>query len=135
MSSLYSDLLRYSSADWGQAVRSLSAGIHEIDRDATRIWFAFFPLDLYLALEAANSEGGADAERELAQTLGLMGKWRLADQIDRSHRFLFAHRYWPQVKSAVSTLTEWPDPLPAILTEQSEERRGGAGRRQARGSD
>lgn len=116
MASLYSHLARYSSADWGQAVRSLSAGIHEIDRDATRIWFAFFPLDLYLALEAANSEGGADAERELAQSLGLMGKWRLADQIDRSHRFLFAHRYWPQVKSAVSAMTEWPEPLPAVIT-------------------
>ena len=25
--------------------------IHEIDRNATRIWFAFWPLDLHLALD------------------------------------------------------------------------------------
>jgi ferredoxin len=30
-----------------------------------------------------------------------MGTWRLADQIDSSHRFFYAHRYWPQVKLAV----------------------------------
>jgi len=30
-----------------------------------------------------------------------MGRWRLADQVDASHRFLYAHRYWPQVKMAV----------------------------------
>ena len=101
MPSLYSDLCRFAAADWIRAVDTLSAGIHEIDRDATRIWFAFFPLDLHLALEAARTEGGDEAERELAQKLGLMGQWRLADQIDRSHRFLFAHRYWPQVKSAI----------------------------------
>ena len=29
------------------------------------------------------------------------GRWQLADQIDSSHRFFYAHRYWPQVKLAV----------------------------------
>jgi len=116
MPSLYSDLCRFAAADWIRAVDTLSADINEIDRDATRIWFAFFPLDLHLTLEAARAEGGDEAERELAQKLGLMGQWRLADQIDRSHRFLFAHRYWPQVKSAVSAMTEWPEALPAIIT-------------------
>ena len=56
MPSLYSDLCRFAAADWIRAVDTLSAGIHEIDRDATRIWFAFFPLDLHLALEAAKTE-------------------------------------------------------------------------------
>ena len=55
--------------DWTRAVDTLSAGIHEIDRDATRIWFAFYPLDLHLALEAARG-GGDEAERELAQSSG-----------------------------------------------------------------
>jgi len=114
--SLAAHLSRFTTSDWTHAVDTLAAAIHPIDRDATRIWFAFFPLDLHLALEAARAEGGDEAERELAQKLGLMGQWRLADQIDRSHRFLFAHRYWPQVKSAVSALTEWPEALPAIIT-------------------
>ena len=115
MSSLYSHLTRYTSADWAQALRSLSMGMHVIDRDATRIWFAFFPLDLQVTLEAARREGGDEGEAAAARRLGLMGKWKLADQVDRSHRFLFAHRYWPQVKSAVST-AEPVEPLPALIT-------------------
>jgi ferredoxin len=73
-----------------------------IDREATRIWFAFFPLDLHLDLEAAEDKAAR------AHALGLMGRWRLADQIDASHRFLFAHRYWPQTRAAVQSL----DPIP-----------------------
>jgi ferredoxin len=96
MTALYDHLCRYDSASWRKAVDLLLAEIHPIDRNATSIWFAFFPLDLHLALEAAEDPVVA------ARKLGLMGRWRLADQIDQSHRFLYAHRYWPQVKSAVS---------------------------------
>ncbi|MFI5179092.1 MAG: 2Fe-2S iron-sulfur cluster-binding protein [Vicinamibacterales bacterium] len=116
MSSLYANLTRYTALDWRRAVDTLSAGIHEIDRDATRIWFAFFPLDLHLALETVRREGGEEGEAALARKLGLMGNWRLADQVDYSHRFLFAHRYWPQVKSAISGTTDLPEPLPALIT-------------------
>jgi ferredoxin len=100
---LYETLRTYDSLAWRKAVDSVAAAIHPIDRDATRIWFAFFPLDLFLDLEAAEDPVLR------ARTLGLMGRWRLADQIDSSHRFLFAHRYWPQTKTAVQTL----DALPA----------------------
>jgi ferredoxin len=116
MSSLHAVLCRFSSLDWRRAIETLTPEIHEIDRNGTTIWFTFFPLDLHLALEAAREEGGDAGEAALAQRLGLMGSWRLADQIDRSHRFLFAHRYWPQVKSAISGMTEWPEPLPALIT-------------------
>ena len=37
----------------------------------------------------------------LARQMALAGRWRLADQIDRSHAFLFGHQYWPAVKRAV----------------------------------
>jgi ferredoxin len=100
---LYQTLRTYDSLAWRKAVDLIAAEIHPIDRDATRIWFAFFPLDLFLDLEAA------DDPALRARTLGLMGRWRLADQIDASHRFLFAHRYWPQTKTAVQSL----DPVPA----------------------
>ncbi len=116
MSSLHAALCRFNSLDWRRAIEKLTSEIHEVDRNATAIWFAFFPLDLHVALEAAREEGGEAGEAALAQRLGLMGHWRLADQIDRSHRFLFAHRYWPQVKSAISGMTEWPEPLPALIT-------------------
>jgi hypothetical protein len=36
-----------------------------------------------------------------------MGRWRLADQIDASHRFLYAHRFWPQVKHAIQSTEEF----------------------------
>ncbi len=116
MPSLHTHLRTFSPHDWIRAVETLGESIHPVDRTATRIWFTFFPLDLHLALEAARASGGAAAEAAVAQKLGLMGQWRLADQIDRSHRFLFAHRYWPQVKSAVSATTDFPDTLPAIIT-------------------
>lgn len=83
-------------------VEKLAPAIHGIDRDATRIWFAFFPLDLHLDLEAADDPAGR------AYALGLMGRWKLADQIDASHRFLYAHRYWPQTKAAVISLDSIP---------------------------
>jgi ferredoxin len=110
MHALYTQLTRYDAAAWRRAIDSLSAEIHPIDRTATRIWFAFFPLDLFLALEAAPDPA------ILAQKLGLMGRWRLADQIDASHRFFYGHRYWPQVKQAIATAEGLPDQLPAAIT-------------------
>ena len=74
---------------------TLLRSIHEVDRNATQIWFAFYPLSLFLALN------GADDREQLAQQLLLQGDYALADQIDTSHRFLYGHRFWPQVKRAV----------------------------------
>jgi ferredoxin len=111
MSDLYAHLCRYDAAQWRRAVDTLIAEIHPIDRNATRIWFAFYPLELHVALEQA--EDRAAIERRL----GLMGRWRLVDQIDTSHRFFFAHRYWPQIKSAVQHWSaEAPDDLAALTT-------------------
>ena len=109
MHALYTQLTRYDPVAWRRAIDNLSAEIHPIDRTATRIWFAFFPLDLFLTLEAAPDPA------ILAQKLGLMGRWRLADQIDASHRFFYAHRYWPQVKQAITTAEGLPEQLPAAI--------------------
>lgn len=81
---------------WAVVVRSLLPSIHEVDRTATQIWFHFYPLALLRALEEAE-----DAER-LAQELLLQGKYYLKDQIDSSHKFLYGHRYWPEVIRAVT---------------------------------
>jgi ferredoxin len=80
---------------WPAALATLLRSIHEVDRNATQIWFAFYPLSLWQALEQAE-----DRER-LAQQLLLQGDYDLKDQIDRSHAFLYGHRFWPQVKKAV----------------------------------
>ena len=110
ISRLCEQLCTYSPEEWRRAVGVISASIHEIDRSATKIWLAFWPLELHQALESSSDPVA------LARKLGLMGRWRLADQIDESHRFLYAHRYWPQVKNAMAADRDWPGELPATIT-------------------
>jgi len=85
---------------WSAALATLLRSIHEVDRNATQIWFAFYPLPLWQALAHAE-----DRER-LAQQLLLQGDYDLKDQIDSSHTFLYGHRFWPQVKKAVEQHTD-----------------------------
>jgi ferredoxin len=70
--------------------------IHEVDRTAAQIWFAFFPLSLARALRQT------DDSAEMVRRLQLVGAYSLEDSIDSSHRFLYGHRYWPDVKRAVA---------------------------------
>src|ERR1041385_1526418 len=115
MTSFYEALRRFDAAAWREAIDAIGPKVRDIDRNALRIWFAFFPLELHQAFEGVPVEKRA----EVVRRLGLMGKWRLADQIDESHRFLYSHRYWPQVKSAVSSLgttVKAPDDLVGIIT-------------------
>ena len=79
---------------WSGALTTLLRSIHDVDRNATQIWFSFYPLGLFLALERAEDPA------KLAQQLLIQGNYRLRDQIDSSHTFLYGHRYWPDVKSA-----------------------------------
>src|SRR5438552_10461139 len=81
---------------WASALATLLRSIHEVDRNATQIWFAFYPLSLFCALREA---GDRD---KLVQQLLLQGDYDLKDQIDRSHQFLYGHRFWPQIKRAVA---------------------------------
>ena len=80
---------------WSATLTALLRSIHEVDRNATQIWFSFYPLSLFQALEQAE-----DPE-QLAQQLLMQGNYRLQDQIDSSHTFLYGHRFWPEVKTAV----------------------------------
>jgi ferredoxin len=47
-----------------------------------------------------------DNPAKLKQTLRLDGHFRLGDQIDTSHWFFYGHRFWPQVKAAVTARGE-----------------------------
>jgi len=80
---------------WSATLTTLLRSIHEVDRNATQIWFAFYPLSLFQALEQS------DDPEMLTQRLLMQGKYYLKDQIDSSHTFLYGHRYWPEVKTAV----------------------------------
>lgn len=88
-------LKQHDEEAWSAALTTLLRSIHEVDRNATQIWFSFYPLSLFQALEQAE-----DPET-LSQRLLMQGNYRLKDQIDSSHTFLYGHRYWPEVKNAV----------------------------------
>ena len=80
---------------WAAALTALLRSVHEVDKNATQIWFSFYPLSLFRAFETA-----ADPEKLRAQLL-VQGVHQLKDQIDSSHKFLYGHRYWPEVKKTV----------------------------------
>jgi ferredoxin len=86
---------KHDESDWAEALISLLPDIDEVDRAATQVWFAFYPLTLHRALARAE-----DPET-LARQLLLQGNYHLKDQIDTSHTFLYGHRFWTETKSAV----------------------------------
>jgi ferredoxin len=91
-------LSQHDEEAWAAALTALLRSIHEVDRNATQIWFSFYPLPLFRALNQAEDTG------ELARQLLLQGHYLLQDQVDSSHRFLYGHRYWPEVKKVVETI-------------------------------
>ena len=88
-------LNQHDEEAWSATLVTLLRTIHEVDRNATQIWFAFYPLPLQRALEQS------DDREKLVQQLLLQGDYDLKHQVDTSHRFLYGHRFWPQVKQAV----------------------------------
>ena len=82
---------------WAASLTTLLRSVHDVDKNATQIWFSFFPLSLCCAFEAAD-----DPELLAAQLL-VRGVYPLKEQVDSSHKFLYGHRYWPEVKKAVET--------------------------------
>lgn len=88
-------LNQHDEEAWSATLATLRRSIHEVDRNATQIWFAFYPLRLFRVLEEAT-----DREK-LAQQLLLQGDYELKGQIGCSHRFLYGHRFWPQVKKGL----------------------------------
>ncbi len=92
-----------SQEDWLHALDEIGSTIHPVDREATRIWFAFWPLELHDALA-----GSKDLKEpmEIARLMDLEGNWRLEEQIDSSVSFLYGAHYWARVKNAVLAETD-----------------------------
>jgi len=86
----------YDEAAWSKTIAGLLPFVHEVDRAAVQVWFAFYPLALARALREAEDAA------ELARRLQLQGKYELRDGVDSSHEFLYGHRFWPEVKKAVT---------------------------------
>ena len=84
-------------ADWPIALNELSAEMNPVDRDACLLWFQFFPLGLHNLLEAT-------PDHTLLHTFyQFKGTYRLSEIADKSHRFLYGHRYWSDVKRSLAS--------------------------------
>ena len=86
-------LAPHDDAAWLRLIDRLETSIHPVDRAATRIWFHLYPLMLQRAMAQPNAA-------DLARRMTLSGRWKLDDQIDTSHRFLYGHRYWDEARRA-----------------------------------
>ncbi|HJS52612.1 MAG TPA: 2Fe-2S iron-sulfur cluster-binding protein [Pyrinomonadaceae bacterium] len=105
------DLEKYTESEWLAAVESLLPEIHEVDRNAVQIWFRFYPLDLVNYVET--SEDPEEAMKGLAMD----GDFGVLDKIDTSHRFLYGHRFWPQVKDVITKRADTFDGISNLVTE------------------
>lgn len=101
-------LKQHDDRSWAAVIRDLLPFIHDVDKNATDIWFYFYPLRLHRALDCAE-----DVE-QLAKQLLMQGNYYLKDQIDTSHRFLYGHRFWAEVKQSVAKYAV-SDTAPASL--------------------
>ncbi len=105
------NLETFNESDWLSAVESLLPAIHEVDRDAVRIWFRMYPVDLDRFLKSSDDIEGSK------KSVAMQGDYGLADKIDTSHRFLYGHRYWPQVKTAIEERAAGGEPAGGIVAE------------------
>jgi ferredoxin len=93
-------LNKFDENAWLKTLESLLPAIHAVDRNATQIWFRFFPLSLFKYLETAEDKAVA------VQKFVMQGKFELKDQIDSSHHFLYGHRFWKDVKDEITKRAE-----------------------------
>lgn len=90
----------FDENQWLAAVDSLLPSIHEVDRNATAIWFRFYPLALHRFLATVE-----DRDKEIQKCV-MQGDFTLIDQIDLSHTFLYGHRFWKDVKHEIKHRAE-----------------------------
>ncbi len=88
-------LNQFSENQWLETLEKLLPEMHEVDQNATQIWFRFYPLSLFRYLQRAE-----DLEATL-HGFAMQGKYQVKEQIDTSHNFLWGHRFWADVKKAV----------------------------------
>ncbi len=88
-------LNQFDEKDWFEAIEKLLPEIHEVDRNAVQIWFRFYPLKLFRYIQ------NAENKEEVIRKFAIRGNFELKNQIDSSHKFLYGHRFWKQVKEAI----------------------------------
>ena len=94
-------LSQHDDDAWLRALERIERSIHPVDRAATRIWFHFYPLALQELMARPEAP-------DLARQMTLAGRWRLADNIDGSHTFLYGHQHWPVVRRLTLDFAQRP---------------------------
>jgi len=103
----------FDEKEWLATITTLLPEIYEVDRNAVQIWFRFYPLQLFRALQTAENK------EELIQKFVMQGNYELKNQIDSSHRFLYGHRFWKEVKNAIVARAASFDNQSADLAEET----------------
>ncbi|HEX8287153.1 MAG TPA: 2Fe-2S iron-sulfur cluster-binding protein [Pyrinomonadaceae bacterium] len=93
-------LNKFTENDWLSAIEKLLPTIHSVDRNAVRIWFRFYPLELFRYLQTTEDKAKA------VQKFVLQGDYELKNQIDSSHKFLYGHRFWAETKAEIERRAE-----------------------------
>ena len=93
-------LNQHDEPAWDDVLADLEPSLHPVDREATRIWFGFWPLKLRRLLLESTDEAAT------AQEYLLDGRYRLEHQLDESVDFLYGSIYWDRVKEALLQRSE-----------------------------
>ena len=93
-------LNQHDETAWDGVLADLEPSLHPVDREATRIWFGFWPLKLRRLLRETTDETAT------AREYLLDGRYRLEHQLDESVDFLYGSIYWDHVKEALLQRSE-----------------------------
>ncbi len=90
----------YGEDSWQTTLQALLPLVHNVDQDATRIWFALWPPSLHQKLDQSE-----DLNHTI-HTLEIEGQCWLKEQLESSLSFFFAFQYWDKVREAVCSFAE-----------------------------
>ena len=99
MSKFEEFIAEVTQEQWDELALQLAHRIHEVDRQATRIWYSFWPLKLTALLQGGDREA-------VIRDYRLRGEFELGNQIDSAISFLYGAKYWPQVKAEIVARNE-----------------------------
>jgi hypothetical protein len=102
-------LKQHDEAWWAATITELLPAIHEVDQ-------ADPDLVCFLSARTLRELEQAAEPEALMRELLMQGNYYLKDQIDSSHKFLYGHRFWPEVKETLGEHADlWHGLKPASL--------------------
>ena len=91
-------LAQFPENAWFEAADTIAPEVHEVDRNAFRIWLRFYPLAFNRFLETVENR------EETLGKMAVQGDFELKSQISTSHFFLYGSRFWGSVKAEIEAM-------------------------------